>query len=80
MFFWGVVSFCKKKVVSIFSLSLSLRDHSQVLVYDWSEPGDMEVVVEDVEAVNLDEYGLYEEQQADWRLYNEENANRKRYE
>ena len=58
---------------------LLFRDHSQVLVYDWSVPGDMEVVVEDMEDVNLDEYGLYEEQQADWRLHNEEICSKKRY-
>lgn len=47
------------------------RDHSQVLVYDWTVPGDIEVVVEDIEDLNFDYYGLHDEQQSDWRWYNE---------
>ncbi len=43
-----------------------------MLVYDWSEPGDTEIVVEDIEKLNFDYYGQFEEPQKDWRLYNEE--------
>merc|ERR1712038_1389164 len=46
--------------------------HSRVLVYDWSEPGDMEIVVEDIEAINFDFLEETDEQQKDWRLHNEE--------
>ncbi len=42
-----------------------------MLVYDWSEPGDTEIVVEDIEKLNFDYFGNYEEPQKDWRLYNE---------
>merc|ERR1712018_920202 len=46
--------------------------HSHVLVYDWTEPGDMEIVVEDIEALNFDFQEQTAEQQKDWRLGNEE--------
>lgn len=48
------------------------REHSQVLVYDWSEPGETEVVVEDIERMNFDHYGLYDPQQSDWRFRDED--------
>ena len=51
---------------------------SQVLVYDWTEPGETEVVIEDIERLNFDYYGLYENQQSDWRLYNDEYATKYR--
>lgn len=44
---------------------------SRVLVYDWSEGGDPEVVVEYIEQLNLDYYNKYDKQQKDWRLHNE---------
>ena len=47
--------------------------HSRVLVYDWTEPGDMEIVVEDIEALNFDFLEETDEQQKDWRMGNEEN-------
>jgi len=47
---------------------------SQILVYDWSEPGEVESVVEDIEALNFDQYGRYEMQQRDWRWGLEEVA------
>ncbi len=53
-----------------------LRSHSQVLAYDWSEPGDVESVVEDIERLNFDYYGMYEAQQKDWRFGLEEEAAR----
>ena len=53
---------------------LSIREHSQVVVYDWSDPVDTDEVVEDLEGLNFDYYGAYESQQADWRLVNETEA------
>eukprot|EP00095_Tigriopus_kingsejongensis_P012124 maker-scaffold1286_size50552-snap-gene-0.5 protein:Tk12124 transcript:maker-scaffold1286_size50552-snap-gene-0.5-mRNA-1 annotation:"GI10455" len=50
------------------------KSHSQVLVYDWTNPGDTEIVVEDIEDLNFDHYGLHDEQQSDWRWYNETEA------
>ena len=43
-------------------------------MYDWSEPGETDVVVEDIEQLNLDYYGEYENAQSDWRFVNEEGA------
>ena len=43
----------------------------QVLMYDWSEGGETEVVVEDIERLNLDYFDKYDKQQADWRLFKE---------
>jgi len=45
---------------------------SEVLVYDWSEGGDAEVVVEDIEALNLDYYDKYSKKHEDWRLHTED--------
>ena len=50
---------------------MSIKDHSEVLVYDWSDGGDAEIVVEDIERINFDYFGQYEAKQKDWRLYNE---------
>lgn len=49
--------------------------HSHVLTYDWTEPGDFEQVIEDIERLEFDDIGTYEEFQSDWRLYHEEMAN-----
>lgn len=51
---------------------------SQVLVYDWSEGGDAEIVVEDIEALNIDYHDKYDKQQMDWRMHLEENYSQKR--
>merc|ERR1711976_267141 len=48
------------------------RQHSLVLVYDWSEKGDVEVVVEDIERLNFDIYEEFDDQQTDWRLPTED--------
>lgn len=53
---------------------------SQVLVYDWSDGGDTEVVVEDIERLNMDYFDKYDKQQKDWRMHNEENYAKKRLE
>lgn len=47
--------------------------NSKVLMYDWSEGGETEVVVEDIERLNLDYFDKYDKQQADWRMFKEEN-------
>ncbi|CAB3229457.1 unnamed protein product [Arctia plantaginis] len=49
-----------------------LRDiatHAELLVYDWSGGGEVEVVVEDIERLNFDQYTEREEpKMKDWRL------------
>jgi len=47
-------------------------ESSEVLSYDWSEGGDFEVVVEDIEALNMDYHDKYDKQQKDWRLLTED--------
>jgi len=54
--------------------------NSRVLMYDWSEGGDTEVVVEDIERLNLDYFDKYDPLCKDWRLHKEENYTRKRLE
>lgn len=46
--------------------------YSKVLTYDWSEGGDTEVVVEDVERLQLEYFDKYDKQQSDWRMHKEE--------
>merc|ERR1712212_750816 len=41
--------------------------------YDWSEGGDTEVVVEDIERMNMDYHDKYDRQQLDWRMLTEDN-------
>lgn len=49
-----------------------LRDiatHAELLVYDWSGGGEVEVVVEDIERLNFDQYTERDEpKMKDWRL------------
>jgi hypothetical protein len=40
-------------------------------MYDWSEGGDTEVVVEDIERLNMDYWDKYDKQQKDWRMHTE---------
>jgi len=47
--------------------------NSKVLMYDWSEGGDTEVVVEDIERLNMDYFDKYDKQQEDWRMFKEDN-------
>lgn len=56
-----------------------MQRYCRVLVYDWSEPGDAEVVVEDIENLNMDDIDYYDDQQSDWRFHNEQGAAVVRY-
>jgi NADH dehydrogenase (ubiquinone) 1 alpha subcomplex subunit 10 len=56
-----------------------MQEYSRVLVYDWSEGGDTEVVIEDIEATELDMIEMYSNQQKDWRFGDEVVAAQKRY-
>lgn len=49
-----------------------ITQHAELLVYDWSEGGDAEVVVEDIERIDLDRFDHYDTKMADWRLMYEE--------
>ena len=41
-------------------------------MYDWTQPGEFDVVVEDIEKIDFDNIGLYELKQEDWRFGDEE--------
>uniref|UniRef100_A0A4Y7LYU7 NADH dehydrogenase [ubiquinone] 1 alpha subcomplex subunit 10, mitochondrial n=1 Tax=Daphnia atkinsoni TaxID=342845 RepID=A0A4Y7LYU7_9CRUS len=46
-----------------------ISTHAEVLVYDWTKPADTEIVVEDIERINFDQYGIYDAKMKDWRCY-----------
>lgn len=49
-----------------------ISTHSEILVYDWSDGGDVEVVVEDIERIDFNKYTKHEKKMQDWRLDDEE--------
>ncbi|XP_047101221.1 NADH dehydrogenase [ubiquinone] 1 alpha subcomplex subunit 10, mitochondrial [Schistocerca piceifrons] len=44
-----------------------ISNHAQLLVYDWSEGGDVEVVVEDIERVDMDQSDKHDPKFHDWK-------------
>ncbi|XP_021930157.1 NADH dehydrogenase [ubiquinone] 1 alpha subcomplex subunit 10, mitochondrial isoform X2 [Zootermopsis nevadensis] len=42
--------------------------HSELLIYDWSSYGDVEVVIEDIERINFDKFNKYDTKMDDWKL------------
>lgn len=44
-----------------------ISTHAQLLVYDWSEGGDVEVVVEDIERVDMDQSDKHDPKFRDWK-------------
>uniref|UniRef100_A0A4Y7M261 NADH dehydrogenase [ubiquinone] 1 alpha subcomplex subunit 10, mitochondrial n=1 Tax=Daphnia barbata TaxID=414587 RepID=A0A4Y7M261_9CRUS len=55
-----------------------ISTHAEVLVYDWKKPADTEIVVEDIERINFDQYGVYDTKMKDWRCYDKWDWNNKR--
>uniref|UniRef100_A0A646QDH4 NADH dehydrogenase [ubiquinone] 1 alpha subcomplex subunit 10, mitochondrial n=1 Tax=Hemiscolopendra marginata TaxID=943146 RepID=A0A646QDH4_9MYRI len=45
-----------------------ISEHAELLVYDWSNFGDIEVVAEDIERLDFDQYGIYDNKLKDWRI------------
>lgn len=43
-----------------------------MLIYDWSEFGEMELIIEDIEAINFDKYSRYDTKFKDWRFPSEQ--------
>ncbi|KAG8180212.1 hypothetical protein JTE90_016489 [Oedothorax gibbosus] len=41
--------------------------YSEILIYDWSNYGDVEVVVEDIERIDFDRFTKYDSKLKDWR-------------
>jgi len=54
-------------------------ESSMVLSYNWSDGGDTEAVIEDIERLNMDYHDKYDKQQQDWRLMNEDGFAMKRW-
>lgn len=45
-----------------------ITTHAELLVYDWSNGGETEVVVEDIERIDFDRFDHYDPKMKDWRL------------
>ena len=54
------------------------KKNSLVLVYDWNTEGETELVIEDIERLNFDWYEQHDEQQTDWRLFQEDQYEKQR--
>jgi len=48
-----------------------MEKHAEVLIYDWSNFGDVETVVEDIERIDFDRFTKYESKLCDWTRENE---------
>nr|CAD7196672.1 unnamed protein product [Timema douglasi] len=46
-----------------------ISTHAELLIYDWSNYGDIETVVEDIERVDFDCFGKYDPKMKDWRIF-----------
>lgn len=49
-----------------------ISKHAELLVYDWSEEGDAEVVVEDIERIDFDRFDIQDIKMIDWNQEVEE--------
>ncbi|CAH1391616.1 unnamed protein product [Nezara viridula] len=50
-----------------------VSSYAELLMYDWSEEGDVEVVVEDIERIDFEGYTVYDEKFTDWFIGKEQN-------
>ena len=57
----------------------AISKHADVLVYDWSQEGDLELVVEDLEALDFSQYERMTEKLEDWRKYKSEDYDWERH-
>lgn len=48
-----------------------ITQHAELLVYDWTNGGETEVVVEDIERIDFDRFDHQDNKLKDWRLHNE---------
>ncbi|ODN01344.1 NADH dehydrogenase [ubiquinone] 1 alpha subcomplex subunit 10, mitochondrial [Orchesella cincta] len=46
----------------------SITTHAELLAYDWSTPGDAEIIVEDIERIDFDRFDLHDPKMEDWRI------------
>jgi len=61
-----------------------IGEHAELLVYDWTEGGDTEIIVEDIERIDFDKWftpaDQYEPQLNDWKRMKEMEWGKLRYE
>ncbi|CAG9855887.1 unnamed protein product [Phyllotreta striolata] len=59
----------------------TMSKHSELLIYDWSEEGDVEIVVEDIERIDFNRFDTQDTQLKDWvcRLEEEYGVLRHKY-
>jgi NADH dehydrogenase (ubiquinone) 1 alpha subcomplex subunit 10 len=55
-----------------------ISTHAELLVYDWSNHGEVEVVVEDIERIDFDRFEKNDSKLHDWRMWHEEDWNAQR--
>lgn len=48
-----------------------ISEHAEVMIYDWSEGGDSEVVAEDICRIDFNKFTEYDRQMEDWRFKDE---------
>lgn len=59
-------------MTSIFLTCIVVRsEHAELMMYDWSTPGDVEVVVEDIERLDFDQYSKHDSRMNDWQIQQE---------
>uniref|UniRef100_A0A1B6DH01 NADH dehydrogenase [ubiquinone] 1 alpha subcomplex subunit 10, mitochondrial n=1 Tax=Clastoptera arizonana TaxID=38151 RepID=A0A1B6DH01_9HEMI len=49
-----------------------VSEQSELLIYDWSDGGDVEVVIEDLERLDFDQYTIYDAKLSGWRIKREQ--------
>ncbi|CAG2100902.1 unnamed protein product [Medioppia subpectinata] len=49
-----------------------IAKHSEVMIYDWNQLGDMEDMIDDIEKVNLEDWDPHFEKFEDWNLWEED--------
>lgn len=49
-----------------------LSEHAELLMYDWSEEGDVEAIVEDIERIDFGSYSKFDKKSLDWFIENDE--------
>lgn len=54
------------------NIIFDFSNRSEVLVYDWSEGGDPEIIVEDLERLDLDNYDENDPKIQDWSYSREQ--------
>jgi len=59
---------------------VEFEKYSELLVYDWNEPGDVEAVVEDIERMDWTNYNKHDDKIKLWRWLDEEDAAMERWE